>query len=64
MKKLLNEMIKVLVAVILCMACLWFVLSFAWSSDDMSTAEKIAGVVMFLCVGPMYEGLKRVMRLT
>lgn len=51
------------VALVLGLVCMWFVLSFAWSADEMSVAEKAAGVVYGILMVPLYEGIKRVLRL-
>ena len=63
MKKIISETVKMAVALLLGMVCMWFVLSFAWSLDEMSVAEKAAGVVYFILMMPLYEGIKRVLRL-
>lgn len=63
MKKVLNEVSKFSIALVLGLIYMWFALSFAWSLDDMSTAEKVAGVMYGFLMIPMYEGVKRVLRL-
>lgn len=63
MRKVLNEAAKFSVAVVLGLIYVWFMLSFAWSLDDMSTAEKVAGVIYCFAVMPIYEGIKRLLRL-
>lgn len=63
MKKLLQEMIKALVALSLGVFFMWFLLSFGWSGDEMSVSEQILGVVYGFVMVPLYEGIKKVMRL-
>lgn len=64
MKSFLKELAKMLVAVVLGLAYMWFVLSFAWSLDDMSMSEKIVGVAYIFLVMPIYEGVKKLLRLS
>ena len=63
MKKIISETLKMSFALLLGLVGMWFVLSFAWSADEMSVAEKAAGVVFFILMVPLYEGIKRVLRL-
>ncbi len=63
MKKIYSETLKTVVALLLGLVCMWFVLSFAWSAEEMSVAEKAAGVVYGILMVPMYEGIKCVLRL-
>lgn len=63
MKTIISETVKTVVALVLGLVGMWFVLSFAWSLDEMSVAEKAAGVVYGILMVPMYEGIKRVLRL-
>ncbi len=63
MKKIYSETLKTVVALVLGLVCMWFVLSFAWSADEMSVAEKAAGVVYCILMMPLYEGIKRILRL-
>ena len=63
MKKIITETVKMSVALVLGLVCMWFVLSFAWSAEEMSVAEAAAGVVYFILMVPLYEGIKRVLRL-
>lgn len=63
MKTIISETVKTVVALVLGLVGMWFVLSFAWSADEMSVAEKAAGVIWSILVVPMYEGIKRVLRL-
>ena len=63
MKTIFSETVKTVVALVLGLVGMWFVLSFAWSLDEMSVAEKAAGVVYGILMVPMYEGIKRVLRL-
>ncbi len=64
MKKIFKEAVKMLLAVVLGLVYMWFALSFAWSLDDMSVAEKIAGVAYAFLMMPIYEGIKRLLRLS
>ena len=63
MKTFLNEVAKLTIAVVLGMVYLWFLLSFKWSLDDMSTLEKVVGVVYAFVMVPLYCGIKRVLGL-
>ena len=63
MKSVLKEVVKMAIVIVLALIYGWFCLSFAWSLDDMSTAEKVAGVMWGFLMVPMYEGVKRVLRL-
>lgn len=62
-KYILDEVVKLLTAVVLGLVYMWFVLSFAWSLDDMSVTERIIGVTYIFLVMPIYEGVKRLMGL-
>lgn len=64
MKKIFKEAVKMLVAVVLGLVYMWFALSFAWSLDDMSVVEKIVGVAYAFLMMPIYEGIKRLLRLS
>ena len=63
MKKIISETLKMAVALVLGLVGMWFVLSFAWSAEEMSVAEAAAGVVYFILMVPLYEGIKWVLRL-
>ena len=63
MKTIISETLKMAVALVLGLVGMWFVLSFAWSAEEMSVAEKAAGVVYFILMMPLYEGIKCVLRL-
>ena len=63
MKRIFKEAVKMQVAVMFGLVYVWFALSFAWSLDDMSVAERIAGVAYILLMMPMYEGIKRLLGL-
>lgn len=63
MKKIITETLKMSVALVLGLVCMWFVLSFAWSADEMTVAEKAVGVLYCMVMVPLYEGIKRVLRL-
>lgn len=64
MKRIFKEAIKTLIAVLLGFVYMWFVLSFAWSLGDMSMAEKIMGVAYTFLMIPIYEGIKKLLRLS
>ncbi|MGN1263975.1 MAG: hypothetical protein ACI4TW_08050 [Prevotella sp.] len=64
MKKIFKEAVKMLVAVVLGLVYMWFALSFAWSLDDMSVVEKIAGVAYAFLMMSIYEGIKKLLRLS
>ena len=61
MKQFLKEVAKMAVAVVLGLIYLWFLLSFKWSIEDMSTLEKCAGIVYCLVMVPVYYKLTDVM---
>ncbi len=63
MKKIYSETLKMSVALVLGLVCMWFVLSFAWSAEEMTVAEAAAGVVYFILMVPLYERIKCVLRL-
>lgn len=63
MKSLLKMVVRMVIGIVLGLVYGWFVLSFAWSFDDMSVAEKIAGVVYGFCMMPLYECITRALRL-
>lgn len=63
MEKIISETLKMVVALVLGLVCMWIVLSFAWSADEMSVAEKVAGVIYIILMVPLYEGIKRVLGL-
>lgn len=64
MKWIFTEAVKMLVAVMLGLVYMWFVLSFAWSLDDMSVAEKIMGVAYAFMMMPIYYGIKKLLKLS
>lgn len=53
---------KLLTAVMLGLFYMWFLLSFAWSLDDMSMAEKTMGMAYVFLMIPIYEGVKAIGR--
>lgn len=63
MQKMFREAVKIPVAVVLSLVYMWFALSFAWSLDDMSVAEKVLGVAYAFLMMPIYEGIKRLVGL-
>lgn len=54
----MKTVLKMTLAVFLGIVCMWFVLSFKWSYDDMSLPEKVIGVAYFFLMVPIYEGVK------
>lgn len=58
MKRIFKEAVKMMLAVFLGLVYMWFMLSFAWSIDEMSFAEKVAGVAYSVFMIPIYEGIK------
>lgn len=64
MTRICKEVAKMLTAVVLCLVYLWFALSFVWSLDDMSVAEKVVGVAYLFLMVPLYEGAKRLLRIS
>ena len=64
MRRILNEVLRSLVAVVLIMVWLWFALSAAWSVDDMTLTEKTVGVLYSVAMVPVYYWLQRVLRLS
>lgn len=64
MTRICKEVAKMLAAVVLCLVYLWFALSFVWSLDDMSVAEKVVGVAYLFLMVPLYEGAKRLLRIS
>lgn len=63
MKRVLNEIAKIIIAFSLLVLYVWFVVSFAWSKEDMTSLEKFIGVVYGFAVIPLYEVLTRVFKL-
>lgn len=63
MKKFFNELAKVAIAIVLGLIGMWFLLSFSWSHDEMSMAEKVAGVLYSMVALPCYYGIKNVLGL-
>lgn len=64
MKKIFKEVAKFLVAIVLGLVYMWFVLSYAWSIDEMSQTEKILGMAYIIIMVPMYCCIKRFLRLS
>lgn len=60
MRKMLNELAKTAIAVVLGMFYMWFLLSFAWSAGEMSLVEKIVGLLYGAALVPAYEFIKKV----
>lgn len=63
MKSVLNELIKVAIALVLGLVFMWFLLSLSWSRDEMSVAERVVGVVYMMLAVPCYYGIKKVLGL-
>ena len=63
MRRLFKECVKMAIAMVLGLVYMWFALSFAWSFEDMSVAEIVAGVVYAMAMMPVYYGMKRALRL-
>ena len=63
MKQFLKEVAKMAIAVVLGLIYLWFLLSFKWSIEDMSTLEKCVGIVYGFVMVPVYYKLTDVMKL-
>lgn len=59
MKKVLNEVAKFSIAFVLGLIYMWFFLSFGWSLDEMSSAEKVAGIIYSFAMIPMYYVIKK-----
>ena len=59
---MMKEAAKMLVGLGLGLIYMWFVLSFAWSFDEMSVSEKAIGIVCCFMMIPMYEGIKALVR--
>lgn len=62
MKTIIRESAKMIIALMLGFVGMWFVLSFAWSFDEMSVAEKVTGVVYGILMVPMYYAIKAIGR--
>ena len=63
MKRVLKEVAKMAIAIVLGLIYMWFVLSFKWSIEDMSTLEKCVGIVYGFVMVPVYYKLTDVMKL-
>ena len=63
MKKVLKAGIRFLIAITMGLVYMWFLLSFAWSIDDMSTLEKCVGIVYGFVMVPLYYKLTDAMGL-
>lgn len=63
MKQIMKEMARMSIAVVLLMVYAWFLLSFAWSIDEMSLLEKCAGIVYGFVMVPLYYKLTDAMGL-
>ena len=54
MKQIMKEMARMSIAVVLLLVYAWFLLSFAWSIDEMSQLEKCVGIVYGFVMVPLY----------
>ena len=54
MKTLLKELARISIAIVMSLVYAWFLLSFAWSIDEMSQLEKFAGIVYGFVMVPLY----------
>lgn len=54
MKTLLKELARISIAIVMSLVYAWFLLSFAWSIDEMSKLEKCAGIVYGFVMVPLY----------
>ena len=43
--KIMKAAVRFLIALVMGLIYMWFLLSFKWSLDDMSTIEKVVGIV-------------------
>ena len=55
----MKSILKYSIAFVLGLIYMWFILSFGWSLDDMSLAERTAGVIYIHAMIPMYDGIKK-----
>ncbi len=63
MKSILNDMMKIVIIAVLGLVYVWFIVSLAWSRDEMSRTEVLLAIAYSISVLPLYEGIKRVMGL-
>ena len=63
MKTFMKEFARISIAVVLLLVYAWFLLSFAWSIDEMSLLEKCAGIVYGFVMVPLYCKLTEAMGL-
>lgn len=63
MKKVLKAGVRFLIAITMGLVYMWFLLSFKWCPDDMSTLEKCVGIVYCFVMVPGYYKLTDVMKL-
>lgn len=63
MKNVLKIVMKLMIAFVFGIVCMWFVFSFKWSMDDMSVLEKIVGIAYLCAMVPLYFGTIRLLRL-
>ena len=61
--KIMKAAVRFLIAFVMGLIYMWFLLSFKWSIDDMSTIEKVVGIVYAIVMVPGYFKLTEVMRL-
>ena len=61
MKRILKETAKLAAGLVIGMLCVWFMLSFQWSSDEMSPGEKILGVLVLASALPLYWWIRELL---
>lgn len=63
MMTIMKAAVRFLIAVVMGLVYMWFMLSFKWCLDDMSTLEKVVGIVYAIVMVPGYFKLTEVMKL-
>ena len=63
MKKVLKAGVRFLIAITMGLVYMWFLLSFAWSLDEMSLLEKCIGIIYGFVMVPLYYKLTDAMGL-
>ena len=61
--KIMKAAVRFLIAFVMGLIYMWFLLSFKWCLDDMSTLEKCIGIVYSFAMMPGYYKLTDVMKL-
>lgn len=57
-ERIMKTLLKMVLALTLGLIWIWFVLSFKWSYEDMSMAEKVVGIIYSVTMVPIYCGIK------